>query len=112
MKISRELLKGSTDLLILSQLDIQSMYGYEIIKELKTKTQNVFEFKEGTLYPILHRLEENKYISSYWDEKNGKKRKYYSITKKGKKQLICKKEEWKLFTLSVNELIGGELFEY
>ena len=62
MKINRELLKGSTDLLILTILDFKPMYGYEMIKELKTRTQNVFEFKEGTLYPILHRLEENKYI--------------------------------------------------
>ncbi len=112
MKINRELLKGTTDLLILSVLDFKSMYGYEIIKELKTKTKDIFEFKEGTLYPILHRLEEDKNISSYWEEVNGKKRKYYSITKKGKKQLGLKKEEWQIFTLSVNELIGGALFEY
>ncbi len=112
MKINRELLKGSTDLLILTILDFKPMYGYEMIKELKTRTQNVFEFKEGTLYPILHRLEENKYICSYWDEVDGKKRKYYYITEKGKKQLVLKKEEWKTFTLSINGLIGGALFEH
>ena len=85
MKISRELLKGSTNMLILSLLEKENMYGYQMIKELSKKSNNVFEFQEGTLYPILHHLEEKNYIISYWDEKGAKKRKYYSITKEGKK---------------------------
>jgi DNA-binding PadR family transcriptional regulator len=112
MKINRELLKGSTELLVLTVLDIKPMYGYEMIKELKIKTENVFEFQEGTIYPILHKLEEKKYISSYWEDVDGKNRKYYSITKEGKKQLSSKKEEWKIFSSSINSLIGGALFEY
>ena len=111
MKISRELLKGSTDLLVLSILENEKMYGYQMIKQLKLKSENVFEFQEGTLYPILHKLEEKKWISSYWDEVDGKKRKYYSITKDGKKQLASKKEEWKEFSSKVNQVIGGVLFE-
>lgn len=112
MKVDRELLKGSTNLLVLSVLENENMYGYEMIKKIKTKSENLFEFQEGTLYPILHKLEEKGFISSYWDEVSGKKRKYYSITDEGKKQLKSKKEEWKEFSTRVNQVIGGVLFEY
>lgn len=80
MKIDKELLKGSTGMLILNLLEHENMYGYQMIKRLSEKSENVFEFKEGTLYPILHALEEKGYINSYWDESTAKKRKYYSIT--------------------------------
>lgn len=112
MKVDRELLKGSTNLLVLSVLENENMYGYEMIKKIKTKSENLFEFQEGTLYPILHKLEEKGFISSYWDEVSGKKRKYYSITDEGKKQLKSKKEEWQEFSTKVNQVIGGVLFEY
>lgn len=112
MKINKELLKGSTELIVLSILEKENMYGYQMIKELKEKSENVFEFQEGTLYPILHKLEEKGWIISYWDETGGKKRKYYSITKDGKKQLKSKKEEWQIFSTSMNQIIGGVLFEY
>lgn len=99
LKVSRELLKGSTSMLVLSLLENENMYGYQMIKKLSEKSQNVFEFQEGTLYPILHSLEEKNLISSYWDNTGAKKRKYYSITKEGKKHLKEKKEEWKIFEL-------------
>ena len=110
MKISKELLKGSTTMLVLDLLKNQNMYGYEMIKKLKEKSENVFELKEGTLYPILHSLEEEGLISSYWDDTTGKKRKYYAITTKGKKSLKEKNEEWKIFSESVNRVIGGVSF--
>lgn len=111
MKISKELLKGSTNMLVLSLLQSESMYGYQMIKELSQKSQNVFEFQEGTLYPILHTLEEKNYITSYWEEVSGKKRKYYSITKEGKKYLEGKKDEWKIFSNGIRQVIGGALYE-
>ena len=110
MKVSKELLKGSTDLLVLTLIEKEPMYGYQMIKKLKEKSNNVFEFKEGTLYPILHSLEEEGLISSYWDDTTGKKRKYYAITTKGKKSLKEKNEEWKIFSESVNRVIGGVSF--
>ena len=79
MKISKELLKGSTKMLILEMVKDENMYGYQMIKELSKKSENIFNLQEGTLYPILHKLEENGLITSYWDEASGKKRKYYSI---------------------------------
>ena len=112
MKIGKELLKGSTDLLVLTLIEKEPMYGYQIIKELSKKSENIFNLQEGNLYPILHALEEKNYISSYWDATTSKKRKYYTITKEGKKHLKNKKEEWKTYTNGVNSVIGGVLFGY
>lgn len=112
MKINKELLKGSTSMLVLSLLEKENMYGYQMIKELSRKSKELFELKEGTLYPILHALEQKNYIISYWDETGPKKRKYYSITKDGKKYLKDKKEEWQCFSNGVNEVLGGVLFGY
>lgn len=110
MKINKELLKGSTSMLVLNLLKDENLYGYQMIKKLKEKSNNVFELKEGTLYPILHGLEENNLISSYWDETSGKKRKYYCITKDGTKALHEKQKEWKVFSNGINKVIGGALF--
>lgn len=112
MKIDKELLKGSTVMIVLSILKEQNMYGYQIIKEVSQKSENVFNLNEGTLYPLLHNLEQKGYISSYWDEQTAKKRKYYSITKQGNKFLKSKKEEWKIFSAGINNVLGGVLFEY
>lgn len=112
VKISKELLKGSTDLLVLTLIEKEPMYGYQMIKELSKKSENVFNLQEGTLYPILHTLEEKNYISSYWDETGSKKRKYYIITKEGKKHLKDKKEEWKTYRDGVTNVLGGVLFGY
>ena len=106
MKINKELIKGSTTVLILSLLNRKNMYGYEMIKEIELKSKNVFSFKEGTLYPILHSLENENYIESYWDSNTGaRKRKYYKITESGKKILLEKEQEWKLFSSTVNNVL-------
>ncbi|MBO3446128.1 PadR family transcriptional regulator [Clostridium sp. CCUG 7971] len=106
MKINKELLKGSTTILILSLLKRKPMYGYEIIKEIELKSSGVFNFKEGTLYPILHTLESNEMVESFWSEgESSRKRKYYKITDKGNKQLKEKEDEWKLFTNTVNTIL-------
>ena len=106
MKINKELLKGSTSILVLSLLQKNEMYGYQIIKEMELKSSGVFSFKEGTLYPILHNLEEENLVESFWkDGENLRKRKYYRITKKGRGALKEKEEEWTLFTSTVNKII-------
>ena len=106
MKYSKELLKGSTGTLVLSVLENQDMYGYRIIRELEIRSENAFEMSEGTLYPILHALEKEKYLESYWQEVDGRNRKYYHITKKGKKELGEKKEEWQSFSSSVTKVLN------
>ena len=99
MKINKELLKGSTTVLILSILNRKDMYGYEMIKEIDLRSKGIFSFKEGTLYPILHNLENANYIESYWDNSSiGRKRKYYKI-------LLEKESEWKLFSNTVNSVL-------
>lgn len=106
MKVNKELLKGSTTVLILSIINRKDMYGYEMIKEIDLRSNGVFSFKEGTLYPILHNLESVNYIESYWDDSNGsRKRKYYKITNNGKKLLLEKESEWKLFSETVNSVL-------
>ena len=108
MKINKELMKGSTSVLILSLLEKRDMYGYQITQELKKQSENIFELKEGTLYPMLHGLENESAIASYWfDADNGKRRKYYQITPLGKKLLIEKKREWKTYSNAVNTIIGS-----
>ena len=74
--------------------------------ELEIRSENAFEMSEGTLYPILHALEKEKMLESYWREVDGRKRKYYHITKRGKKELDTKKEEWKSFSTSVTKVLN------
>lgn len=109
MKINRGLVSGATDLLVLSLISERDMYGYEIISELEKRSKDIFQFKEGTLYPILHKLENKGYLKSYQSERDaGRKRKYYQITRQGKKQLLEEKEQWEVFSESINTIIVGE----
>jgi PadR family transcriptional regulator PadR len=106
VKVNKELMKGCTVILILSSLERKSMYGYEMIKEIEKKSNGVFAFKEGTLYPILHSLEANNMIESYWDESEGaRKRKYYRITEDGKKEVKDKQQEWKMLTEAMDQVL-------
>lgn len=82
-KLDKSLLSGSTTLLLLQLLSEREMYGYEMIETLRDRSQNVFELKAGTLYPLLHGLEEKGFLEAYEREAGGKTRKYYRITKKG-----------------------------
>ncbi|RTE08566.1 PadR family transcriptional regulator [Paenibacillus whitsoniae] len=106
MKPNKELMKGSTVILILTLLNRSDMYGYEMTKEMERASDGIFTLKEGTLYPILHALESERFVESYWDEKDGRKRKYYRITKQGKAELQVKKEEWQLFRNTVDRVLG------
>lgn len=108
MKISKELMKGSTIMLVLQLLEQESMYGYQMVKELEARSDQTFTLKEGTLYPILHALEGQGYIESYWQETgSARKRRYYAITQAGKKQLAERKQEWQLYSRGINQVIGG-----
>lgn len=109
MKIDKGFIGGSTNLLVLSLLKEKDMYGYEIIKDLEIRSDNTFKFKEGTLYPLLHKLENEEYIKSYKKKsKTGRERKYYEITDKGEKQLIEEKKQWHVFSTTINKVLGGD----
>lgn len=110
MAIDRSLASGSTMMLLLKLLESKDMYGYEMIETLREKSENVFELKAGTLYPLLHTMEEKNYVTCYEQEVLGKTRKYYSLTKEGKKQLRYKEEEWKAYTRAVGNVLGGVCF--
>ncbi len=106
MAINSDMMRGVAEPVILNLLNNKKMYGYEIIKVVNEKTNNAFQWKEGTLYPCLHRLEAAKLIESEWQiAENGKPRKYYTLTRKGAAELAEKTEEWKLFSKSVNALL-------
>lgn len=107
MAVDKSLMAGSTTLLILSLLEEQDMYGYQMIEELGRKSNHIFDLKAGTLYPLLHSLEEKKMVSSYENSDNAKVRKYYSLTKKGKQLLKQKKADWSEYTSAVNSILGG-----
>lgn len=106
MKYSKELISGSTPILILSVIEKEDMYGYQLAKELEKRSENAFTLKEGTMYPLLHSLEKDKLVESYWNTAEGRKRKYYHITKKGLKFLAEKKEEFEEFTVSVRKVLN------
>ncbi len=109
VKIDKGFIGGSTNLLILYLLKEKDMYGYEIIKDLELRSDSTFKFKEGTLYPVLHKLENEGYVKSYMKKsETGRERKYYMITDKGEKQLIEEKRQWHVFSTTVNKVIGGE----
>ena len=111
MEIDRGLIGGSTVLMLLALLENGDRYGYEIIKELKERSDSTFEFKEGTLYPVLHRMEGAGLVKSYRKEaENGKSRKYYSITSGGIKRLAEERRQWQEFTTAVNKVVGGESY--
>ena len=108
MRADKNLLAGSTTLLVLSLLSKGDKYGYEMIAELESRSNRAFTLKEGTLYPILHTLEKSGAVESYEKEApTGRTRKYYHITKKGLRLLGEKKEEWASFSQAVNAVLAG-----
>ena len=106
MAIDRTLSSGSTPMLLLKLLSEKDMYGYEIIETLRERSRNVFEMKAGTLYPLLHTLEEKKLLSVYEREVSGKVRKYYCITKEGRKNLAQRQEEWNRYSQAVADVMS------
>lgn len=103
-----------TSMLVLKLLEKENMYGYQMIRELEKRSQNVFSLQEGTLYPVLHALEQQGAVRSFQQTAdNGRMRKYYSLTMQGRKLLTEKTEEWKAYETAVNEVMtlsGGVVF--
>ena len=103
MAVDKSLVSGSTTMLVLKLLEEKDMYGYEMIDTLRGKSKNVFE------YPLLHGLEEKGFVESYEKEAVGKIRKYYHITRSGKKELKKKSEEWKEYSAAVTSVLVMEV---
>ena len=111
MEYRPELLKGNADTLLLALIAERPMYGYRIVKELEQRSKGYFKFKEGTLYPALHRLERAGLILGKWERlPSGRERRYYHITEKGQEALEEKLAEWQGFSTALN-LVMQPAFE-
>lgn len=105
---NRELVKGSTSLLVLQLLNECDMYGYQLVKEIDKRSDQNIQMKEGTLYPALHKLEKQEYVECYWqDQAKGPARKYYRITEPGQAILAERTSEWHRYVKVMNDLIGS-----
>ena len=102
------LLWGMVDMLILDVIARGPTYGYQIAQTVVGQSRGYFELKEGSLYPALHRLERQKLLLSFWQEADGRRRKYYRLTSAGTKALAAKKQEWTQFAAGVSRVLGGE----
>jgi PadR family transcriptional regulator, regulatory protein PadR len=102
--IARELVAASAEPLILSLLSKGESYGYAIIQEIRQRSDDRIQWTDGMLYPVLHRMEHHGWIGSRWVEgDSGRKRKYYSIKKEGKKVLKQQHEHW----MMVHSVLAG-----
>ncbi|OGO06353.1 MAG: hypothetical protein A2Y92_00420 [Chloroflexi bacterium RBG_13_57_8] len=109
MVSKHDLIKGSSGSLLLSLLERQPMYGYQIVKELESRSQGYFKFKEGTLYPALHRLEKAGLIAGSWQLlANGRQRRYYRLTSRGLAELSEEKRQWQGFLTAVKMIMQPE----
>jgi PadR family transcriptional regulator PadR len=99
-----------TQLLVLSLLANEDMYGYQMIVELARRSDHTFEMKEGTLYPVLHGLEKDGLVEAYQQESpTGRMRKYYHLTRKGGAALKTETEGWKSYSNAVNAVLEASL---
>ncbi len=111
MDFSQNLIRGSVIPMVLALLRERPMYGYEMVKLVDARTGGRLEWKEGTLYPALHRLEAGGLVSSKWRDvpegrAAGRKRKYYAITRRGLGELARRAEEWRQFSTVVNAFLA------
>ena len=105
-KFERELLRGSLDLMVLSVLAGGKQYGYLIQKHVSQASGGRVDLKAGTLYPLLHRLEDDKLIRSTWDESTGRSRKWYELTAAGRKRLSSQAQEWADYAACIRDLLA------
>jgi PadR family transcriptional regulator PadR len=99
--------KGSTDFLILHLLRERPMYGYEISQQLDQRSAGYFEMKEGLLYPALHRMQQNGWLTTEWRSVDGRRRKYYQLTSLGQDVLGEQAAEWKRFLEQFTVILGA-----
>ena len=104
--MDRERLKGNLDLLLLSVLAAGPAHGYAIITALRERSEGAFDLGEGTVYPALHRLEDAGLVASSWANADGRKRRVYTLTRKGATALAAEQAEWKRFSSGVHAVLG------
>ena len=107
MTFGRDLMRGSLDLMVLSVLTEEPLYGYLIQKRLREASTNMVRIQAGTLYPILHRLEVAGAIRARWDDSTGRDRKWYELTDKGRRLLHQQATEWHQYVECIRRLLEG-----
>lgn len=106
--ISRQLKKGILEIVILKLLSEREMYGYELVSELNRRSES-FSIKEGTLYPILYRLEDNGLMETRWEQSGprGQPKKYYTVTQEGKRAMAEAYSQWKAIVRDITNIMEG-----
>jgi PadR family transcriptional regulator PadR len=100
------LLQGTLDLLILKSLALQEMHGLGIARRVEQITSETFQVKPGSLFPALHRMEQEGWLTSTWGEsENNRRAKYYRLTKAGRRQLEAETERWGRISLAISQAL-------
>jgi len=107
--IDRELKRGSLELIVLHLLAAGEAYGYEIVSKLTAETNGALAITDGTLYPVLYRLERAGFVTVRWETpERGVPRKYYRLTDAGRDELARLTQEWTAFATAMTKLLGQE----
>lgn len=101
-----ETLKGHLDALILAVLSDRPLHGYAVIEELRRRSEGAFDLAEGTLYPVLHRLEADGLLTSTWSDASGRRRRVYRLTRRGRNVLGRRRQEWVGFVVAVDAVLA------
>ena len=105
-KEQTELLQGTLDMLILKALALGPLHGLGVSRRIEQVTRGTFKVKPGSLFPALHRMEEEGWLASSWGESETRRRaKYYSLTKAGRKQLETEEERWGRISLAITRAL-------
>ncbi len=111
MKLNRELLKGTTETVVLAALARQPSHGYQLVQQLKAQSEGIFALGEGTLYPLLYKLEAKGLIRGRWESGTGGRRKrVYSLTRKGHRCLADRSAQWDQMVRGVALILGGKSY--
>ena len=109
METKTELLTGTLDMLILKVLALGPMHGLAIARRIEQVTRKTFEVKPGSLFPALHRMEEEGWVISNWGEsENNRRAKYYQLTKTGRRQLESETERWQRISLAITRVLEAK----
>ena len=104
---TRELQKGSAEMILLALLESRPRHGYELAKMIETQSGSRLQFQVASLYPMLYRLERKKLVEGKWIEKSGeRRRRYYRLTPTGRKSLASHRRSWREFVDALNGLTG------
>ena len=107
-RLSKQTLDGNVETLILAILETGPSYGYALVKELNERAEGILQLGEGTIYPVLYRLEDKKLIAARWRlAENGRQRKYYRLISKGHKALATNRQQWQMLSAAMGKVLGS-----